>query len=292
MKTFAEQVNEVMSAKTTKAMKIKSLKVLNFTDYEISMLLASAPKPVRTAARRFDITFGVEIETYGMSRENLMQRAAANNLNVQYQGYNHVDSTSIFKFVSDSSICGANPIECVTPVLTGNKAGYKSLENCCKTLNEAGAMVNRSTGLHVHIGAKDLTDEQYVSVFVNYKHLERVIDTFMANSRRENNSQWCATLQDHEIECCNTKRDVCLELCSRYHKVNAESYGRHKTIEFRQHQGTTDYEKISHWVRFCAALVVWSLDNRLTSDVTSIDDIPFLTKADKTYYKARKEQLA
>ena len=76
----------------------------------------------------------------------------------QYEGYNHVDNNHYYKFVSDSSIRGENPIECVSPVLTG-KAGMKSLETCCKALNEANAQVNISTGLHVHIGAANLSDE-------------------------------------------------------------------------------------------------------------------------------------
>ena len=30
---------------------------------------------------------------------------------------------------------------------------------------------------------------------------------------------------------------------NRYHKVNLEAYSRHKTVEFRQHSGTTNFTK-------------------------------------------------
>lgn len=79
---------------------------------------------------------------------------------------------------------------------------------------------------------------------------------------------------------------------SRYHKVNAEAYKVHKTIEFRQHQGTTDFEKISHWVRFCAKLVGWSKRFALDSTVASIDEIPFLTKTEKNWFKRRAAVLS
>ena len=77
----------------------------------------------------------------------------------------------------------------------------------------------------------------------------------------------------------------------RYFKVNACSYSRHKTIEFRQHQGSTDFTKIKNWVNFCAKLVAWSKKNRLENEVTSIDEIPFLTKTEKNFFKSRAEVL-
>lgn len=70
------------------------------------------------------------------------------------------------------------------------------------------------------------------------------------------------------------------------------SYSRHKTIEFRQHQGTTDYKKILNWVMFCGKLVEWSKKNRLTANVTSVDELPFLTAAEKKFFKARIAELA
>ena len=218
--------------------------------------------------------------------------ATRNAMPFQYEGYNHTDNNHYYKFVSDSSIRGENPIECVSPVLTG-KMGMKSLETCCKALNEANAQVNKSTGLHVHIGAQNLSDEAYINVFKNYQKLERVIDTFMANSRRANNSQWCRTLQGKDFTRCTTKLDIFDVMNgNRYYKVNACSYSRHKTIEFRQHQGSTDFEKISNWVNFCAKLVAWSKKNVLSSEVNSIDEIPFLTAKEKSFFKSRAEVLA
>lgn len=288
MKSLNEEIQDIKTGKGSKTSKKEALIKLGLRKHEIDIILSDLPKQV---TERFKFTFGVEIECLVAS--SVMRECATRNaMPFQYEGYNHTDNNHYYKFVSDSSIRGENPIECVSPVLTG-KVGMKSLENCCKALNEAGAQVNRSTGLHVHIGAQNLSDEVYVNVFKNYQKLERVIDTFMANSRRANNSQWCRTLQCKDFSWCTTKSDIYDEMNgNRYFKVNACSYARHQTIEFRQHQGSTDFEKISNWVNFCAKLVAWSKKNVLSSEVTSIDEIPFLTKKEKSFFKSRAEILA
>lgn len=288
MKTLNEEIQDIKNMKGSKSAKKEAFIKLGLRKYEIELLLSELPKQVREVHK---FTFGVEIECL-VAASIMRESATRNAMPFQYEGYNHVDNNHYYKFVSDSSIRGENPIECVSPVLTGRE-GMKSLENCCKALNEAGAQVNRSTGLHVHIGAQNLSDEAYVNVFKNYQKLERVIDTFMANSRRSNNSQWCRTLQGKDFSWCTTKSDIYDEMNgNRYFKVNACSYARHQTIEFRQHQGSTDFEKISNWVNFCAKLVAWSKKNVLSSEVTSIDEIPFLTKKEKSFFKSRAEVLA
>lgn len=288
MKTLNEEIQEIKNMKGSRTAKKAAFVKLGLRKYEVELLMADLPKPIRET---YKFTFGVEIECL-VPAAAMRECATRNNMPFQYEGYNHVDNNHYYKFVSDSSIRGENPIECVSPVLTG-KAGMKSLEICCKALNEANAQVNISTGLHVHIGAANLSDEAYVNVFKNYQKLERVIDTFMARSRRANNSRWCRTLQGKNFSWCTTKSDIYDAMNGdRYFKVNACSYARHKTIEFRQHQGSTDFEKISNWVSFCSKLVAWSKKNVLNSEVNSIDEIPFLTKKEKSFFNSRAEVLA
>lgn len=287
MRTLSEEIQDIKNGKGSKTMKKEALIKLGLRKHEIDIVLADLPKQVRES---FKFTFGVEIECL-VSANVMRECAERNNMPFQYEAYNHTDNNRYYKFVSDSSIRGENPIECVSPVLTG-RDGMKSLENCCKALNEANAQVNVSTGLHVHIGAQNLSDEAYVNVFKNYQKLEKVIDTFMARSRRENNSQWCMTIQGLDYSNCITKYSVRNVMRNnRYYKINACSYDRHKTIEFRQHQGSTDFEKISNWVNFCAKLVAWSRKNVLANEVTSIDEIPFLLAKEKSFFKNRAEAL-
>lgn len=299
MKTFFEQTQEIVKSNKSVASKKRALIKLGLREIDVNNLLYTYAREEREQARAKrvvesiinSLTFGVEIECYNAASSIIRERATANNLNIAYESYNHRDGHNYFKFTSDASIHGEMPIECVSPVLKG-KSGFADLKNCCKTLNEAGVRVNRSTGLHVHVGGIQ-TAKQYINVFKNYKALERVIDTFMAESRRGNNSIWCRTLSDHNFDNCQTIDDVRNVLGhDRYHRVNAESWVRHQTIEFRQHAGSTNFEKIQMWVTFCIKLVVWSAENVLTETINTIQDIPFLSDKEKAYFQQRANEFA
>ena len=137
-----------------------------------------------------------------------------------------------------------------------------------------------------------MSDGHYCRLVRNYQKLEPAIDSFMPESRRGDNSQWCRTLGNHDFSDCRTKADIRAALNNdRYHKVNAESYTRHQTIEFRQHSGTTNYEKISRWVMFLAKLVEYSYKEELTGYVCEISDMPFLSDEEKTYFINRRDSL-
>lgn len=297
-KSLKEQIAEVVKNGKSVAARCKVLvDSLKLSHTEALMLVNMHDKAngiERTKGTRASnaFTFGVEIECLVPERR-VREAFAANRVPMAYERYNHVDNAEgRFKFVSDASIIGADAIECVTPVLN-SKDGFAKLKAAVKALNDAGAKVNRSTGLHVHVSTKNLTAKQYINTFINYAHLQDLIDTFLAPSRRKGgaSNRWCKRLNDdlYWLNTCNTFDDVASTLCNeRYFAVNPMAYGRHKTIEFRQHQGSTDYDKIANWARFCAKLVLWSAGNRLDHDVTCIDDIPFIKKAEKEYFKGRQ----
>jgi len=291
-KSLNEQISEIRNMKCSHREKVDMLIKLGIRENEISFVL---PTEVRVTNPRFVYTFGVEIETYGSNTELFKQIANDRGLEVNdhlsvYSGCHN--DIPMFKLVPDGSISGYNPAECVTPALKGNNNGFDSLKDCCNSLVEAGAKVNSSCGLHVHIGVENLTQTQYVNVFKNYKMLELVIDNFMANSRRKSNNGYCRSLRDHDFSYCTTMSDVANELDNdRYHKVNPMAWGRHHTIEFRQHQGTVNFIKIKNWVSFCAKLVAWSASNVLDHEVQTIAEIPFLNATEKRFFESRKAEF-
>lgn len=244
------------------------------------------------------LTFGVEIECI-VRRALISANASRHNFIYQYEGYNHTDSRDHYKFVTDSSVSDpdreggeSNAIECVSPILNDNKDGFKSLKNCLETLNDAGAKVNRSCGLHVHVGVAKLSGTQLVNIYKNYQKLERLIDSFMAPSRRDD-CRWAKSILGFDYSDCDDAADV-VELMEydRYFKVNPMAYSRHKTIEFRQHQGSVDYEKISNWVSFCCKLVEYSKKHVLENEVTRIEDVPFINAEEKAFFGARIAHFA
>lgn len=286
MKSLNEEINDILTASTGKANKKSALAKLGLTNEEVNRLIAT----VEVGSTRASFTFGVEMECF-VNRGAISTAAARTGMPYEYQGYNHNDGHAYFKFVSDSSVRGmADPIECVSPVLKGAD-GKKMLKNACKTLNDAGANVNQTCGLHVHIGAAKLTAKQYINVFVNYALLENVISTFMAPSRRNNEYARPISNNAGQLARCRSIEDVRYLLGTRYRTINAESYLRHKTIEFRQHGGTTNFDKIFNWVTFVGKLVIWSKTHRLTERVASIDEIPFLTAKEKEFFKGRAAQF-
>lgn len=302
---FSSSISEVINGKGTKAAKIRTLvSVFGLRPVEASVAYDVYYEHTPIAHREvFKYTFGVEIECL-FKREGVYSAMRESGVNFadNHGSYYHTNGNTSFEFKRDGSIHndrsheGYEGIEMVTSVLRSNSKGadsIKSLEKACKALNANNARVNKSTGLHVHIGVENMGDTQYVNVFKNYQMLETLIDSFMAVSRRADNNYYCGTLAGHDYSQCVTKQDVrSVHNYDRYHKVNTESWAGHKTIEFRQHQGTTDFKKISNWVSFCAKLVNFSKDNTFMCEVTSIDEIPFLTKAEKDFFKARQQELA
>lgn len=290
-KSLSEQVNEICKSKMPRGKKIDALKVCGLNDVEISVALTHFTHNV-VSNDKFTYTFGVEIECLHANRSTLVEAGRMNGIEVRPECYNHRDNSNYFKIVSDGSVGGdIDPNEVVSPVLHGNRKGFASIKAITNALDSVEAHVNRTCGLHVHIGSNNITDEQYVNVFKNYQMLETLIDSFMAPSRR-GDATYSKSLLSYSFEDCTTKEDIRYTLPGRYFNVNPMSWAAHHTIEFRQHQGTTDYTKITKWVSFVAKLVGWSKSNLLESPVTNIEDVPFLNKSEKDYFKSRIEHFA
>ena len=289
-KSLNEKINDVMNAKTADRTKKRSLIKLGLRGHEIDFIFAEFAKAQIGDFDFSKLTFGIEIECYNCVRTDLIYEAHLNGLEIHSEAYNHADNSRYYKIVSDGSLTGNDTNEVVSPILNGEN-GLQSLRTLCNALAAVNARVNKSCGLHVHIGAANISDEHYCRIFRNYQAIETAIDTFMALSRRSDNAYYCKSLRRFDFNGCTTKGDIARALgYRRYFKVNAEAYNRHHTVEFRQHQGTTDYEKISHWVKFLAALVQYSFKHDCPT-CTRIEDIPFISDEEKAFFTARRAAL-
>ena len=276
--------------------------------YRLIMMLNPRPAATRRERREareavFELihfTVGVELECTNVDRYEVRRVCAERGIETRddYHCYNHRDSESAYKLMSDGSLrrgrgdCHA-PCEIVTPVLND----LSSLETMCEILNEAGCKVNRSCGLHVHFGAAEFSDKQWQRIIANYGRIEAIIDGFMAPSRKGDGCEWCRSIVDHARMVENMVEPTFEDMrrafgCDRYHKVNLEAFSRHHTIEFRQHAGTINYTKIENWVTFLAGLLTYSINNEELLTATTIDELPFLTRAQKAYFKSRASRLS
>lgn len=215
--------------------------------------------------------FGVEIECYNAKRDNIIAKCAAENLEMRDSPYNHRDE-GFAKIVSDGSLCGNDTQEVVMPPLNG----FTDLQKVCKALQNAGAKVNMSCGLHVHIDAREMSPQHALNIGRNYYYLRQIIIKSLAPSRRANN--YCHVVCPRRSQADSdrgydvTWEELTSRNASRYVAVNYQAYLRHKTLEFRQHQGSINFKKISNWVLFLESLVSWSETHTLDADILSKED--------------------
>lgn len=190
--------------------------------------------------------FGIEMEIAGINIET--------NIRADHEDYNHV-TRDYWKIVPDSSVRGG--FEVVSPILKG-ESGLAAVEIAARALDDAGATVNSSCGLHVHFDASDLDITALKNILRRYADHETEIDAFMPRSRRGNENTYCLSIREfvnRHLERCASVQELVTSQHVRYFKVNLQSLTRHGTIEFRQHSGTVNAAAIVNWVRFLAAFI-------------------------------------
>lgn len=209
-------------------------------------------------------TYGIEIE---VTNEQVNYTPYAIEIALQHAGinasseyYNH-NTCSYWKIITDAS-CG---YEIVSPVLKGYE-GLEQIKTVCKTLNEMGCKVNKKCGLHIHHGVEDFTLKTFKNLFILYGKYEEAIDSIMPESRRKDNARYCRSMiryNNYEeyvqlIEQCKSVDQIIYDVANgdRYRKLNVKPFVVQGTIEFRQHSGTIDADKIINWLMLNQAMIV------------------------------------
>lgn len=108
-----------------------------------------------------------------------------------------------------------------------------NLKQVCTLLNEIGAEVNKSCGMHVHLDSRHLDEKEVVKIGRKFRKCMPFLLSMMPKSRRSNH--FC-------------KPRVSTLNGSRYTAVNLSAFKKYSTIEIRLHSPTTDFNKIQHWV--------------------------------------------
>mgnify|MGYP001264404857 CR=1 FL=1 len=229
-----------------------------------------------------DFTFGVEVEFTGaelVDVETGMQAALANtNIDVVRESYNHC-TRNHWKVTTDATVTEHRNYsrgtgfggELVSPVLRGH-AGFAELEQVLAALNSVAGVTGDDVrcGLHVHLGWRGINVQHVKNIVQRYAHHEQSIDAWMSPSRRANNSRWCSSIAGNgyplrTVASHSGSLSSMAGLAGRYYKVNLQSLSRYTTVEFRQHQGTTDYSKISSWIKFLMAFCQTSKHRTVTA---------------------------
>ena len=225
-------------------------------------------------------TYGVEVEFISTEWG---QRELADKINsrssdipmprLYIASYSDTDSSK-WRLKTDSSVSSRNGrgLELVSPILRGDN-DMLILKNFMTMLNELHCDVNRTCGLHVHVGARDWGVKEFKNLAKRYAKFESAIDTIMPRSRRLSNNSYCRSNANYrdsnlqvvfaEINRCRTARDVMNKVQGgRYYKLNLESFWKHGTVEFRHHSGTICPAKIENWVMVCMGMTKLADTNR------------------------------
>lgn len=160
-------------------------------------------------------------------------------------GYVHSDG-SAWELKVDGS-CG---YELVSPKLT--RADWPVVERVLAALNAAGARVNRSCGLHVHVDVRDFVADDVTRLANAWGTFGRVISQLLPASRRNNHY----ALPVREAAAGWDYSRVQSEMSSRrYSALNLTNYWSGARVEFRQHNGTLNAQKTLAWLSFVMTTV-------------------------------------
>jgi Putative amidoligase enzyme len=252
--------------------------------------VAIANTAVRTVANRMsNRTYGVEIEFFNITPNKALTALTAVGILTAVEGYNH-HTRPHWKITTDASVTSRGTglgqgLELVSPILQG-EAGLEITAKAVKALLDAGAKVDKTCGLHVHVGADGMTGADILRVIDIYTANGSHIDSVLAQSRH--NTRWAKKYtQAHRSYNAQRIRNLATAIdtasiteainrlsVDRYQTVNLASYLRHGTVEFRQHQGTLNGEKIATWVRLVLSIIEKAIvtdDASAQTDLGSLD---------------------
>jgi hypothetical protein len=239
-------------------------------------------------------TFGFEFEFYGLSRKGATEVIARvlGGTEPSYSGnhYYTLDPQGRkWKVVYDGSITATRGEACemVTPIL--RYTDIDSLQDIIRALREAGAGVNQSCGIHIHVGA-DQHDSRSLKNLINLfsakqdmifraleilpyraeKYSKKLPQTLIDKVAKEKPK----TL-NHIGEIwygSDIARNMTKYNSTRYHGLNLHNVWYGSTVEFRLFNSTTHAGKIKAYIQFCLAMSAQAINNRSISARKTISD--------------------
>jgi len=228
------------------------------------------------------LQFGIEIETVGINRQALalaihhVVAGTAGSPTMDPDGSWRATDTQgrAWRVVRDGSLSsGENSGEIVSPVL-----GYDDIEllqQIVRAVRTAGARTDDSTGIHVHIGARQFNAKSITNLVKTVHKQERLLEHALGVSERRL-ARYCrpidpAFLERLEAHPPRTLQDISTAWygrsnarpsrydSSRYHGLNLNSFFFRGTLEFRYFNGTLHAGEVKAYIQFVLALAAKAL---------------------------------
>lgn len=255
------------------------------------------PVGIRNANRKF----GVEMEVMLRSTYGLIDAMRAEGLDCEYEGYNHT-ARPHWKIVTDGSlsshVSGYQGYEIVSPPLSG-EAGLLQVKKACRALRAVQAKVNKTCGMHVHHDVSEVRDVAFFKRLIrNYRDSIQPIEAVLAPSRRHNTpgrSSYAAvwdTSAMRRIDQCYSVGEL-HGVLGRYYAINLCALNRQGTVEFRQHHGTVDADKVINWIKFGQAMIDEAINGATiaANDAQGLGMALAFTPMTLDYWQQRSQEL-
>ena len=240
-----------------------------------------------------DQNFGMELEFTGITRKQAAA-AIAKTINGNYD-YTHVSSYDrreirdaegrIWSICSDASVTGShsgNGGEFVTPICTYDD--IEKVQECVRTLRRAGAKVDKTCGLHIHIDGKNHNARSLKNLVFTFKAKQDLIyKAVEAEDRKQN--QYCKVIDDRLIDTIKKNKKLDMDSLaddwygtyapyqsreqhyndSRYHALNLHSIWYRGTVEFRLFHATLHAGKVRAYINLCLAMSAAAINAKRAS---------------------------
>jgi len=242
--------------------------------------------------------FGIEVEMTGITKKRA-QRVVAKALNSTNTGREHhydnhyvIDNNermwkcehdgSIRTTHSDGTPTGSRlfSVELVSPILTYEDIPL--LQTIIRELKKAGACVNESCGIHIHVDGSNHTADSLFHLTELFLARQNLIYDALDNNARAR--RWCrkisVTLRDaikkehkalsdiERIWYSEANDNYCGRIDhshynpTRYHGLNLHAFFSKGTIEFRLFNSTLHAGKIKAYIQFCLAVSGWAISTK------------------------------
>lgn len=172
--------------------------------------------------------------------------------------------------------------EVISPILYGQE-GIDNMKRVVKALSRAGAKVNSTCGVHVHLGTAHNSRVRRMSAAKKnrmvhrmadlYRHFKGGIDLLVPASRRTGQNHYCVNV-DYNQSADNVHENYTNQSINFGRGVvNAGNYSSNGTIEFRQHSGSLNGKKLENWARLMSKIVGWAINDNHPSYSRRFTDV-------------------
>ena len=232
----------------------ESNNVYNIKTNDLNNIIESLKKELKYNKEDLNIGFGVELEfiaDYNCRRQ--FNNAMKTLLNDKYEDLDRYNHNSGNKWILGRDVSvrsrsrGYSGFELTSPILHWNEKDLNELKQVITLIkNIFKGEINKTCGTHIHMSFKcdQLITEHFCKHFArSYARNEKsLFDRLVPLSRREDRCRWC---RHTSVIYFNRSRYQKLN----FNNVNLYNFGNELHLEFRQLDGTLDYERILAWIK-------------------------------------------